>query len=391
MTTAFPPVPAGSSVINRNLLSMFNPRSFKVLTTSAKISANIEQIQDTDIKRIFRSFYFSSRLNYYLSMMQIKKAVKESVKLAEKEKPAVIVGVFPDYYFLKIARETAKITGIPLVAYLHDTISEAHHNTRYENEANILQEQVFSEASAIFVMSRGMAELYKAKYKLDAMPLEHTYLEQIPGSLPEVQLKREAFWGGDIYGINKNAVSRISEALGKINCGFFLATGASIEGLKSMGIEGDHIQRGFFSQRSAYLANLKQSGLLILALDSADESPVHRDELATIFPTKTPEYLATGCPILIHCPEDYFLARFFKDNNCGYVITEKSPEKIAEISKQMLETPEAFSEMRLNALKAARIFDSERLAKKFSDVINKVAELGWGEKLKDSSKAIIES
>jgi glycosyltransferase involved in cell wall biosynthesis len=368
-------------VINRNLLSKFNPRSFKVLTTKAKLPANIEQIQDTDIKRIFRSFYFSSRLNYYLSNMQVNKAVREAVKLAEREKPAVIVGVFPDYYFLKIARETAKITGIPLAAYLHDTISESHYETRYSREADILQEQVFNEASAIFVMSRGMAELYKKKYNLDSMPLEHTYLEPVLDTVPDNTLKRQAFWGGDIYAINKNAVSRISEGLKTINCDFFLATGASLEGLSSMGIEGSHIKRGFFSKRPEYLANLRENGLLILALDSADESPVHRDELATIFPTKTPEYLAAGSPILIHCPDDYFLARFFKDNNCGYVISEKSPAKIAEISRQMLEEPEAFSEMRLNALKAAGIFDSERLAKKFSTVVNKVSELAWGKKL----------
>ena len=381
LTCAFPPVPAGSSVINRNLLSKFNPESFKVFTTKANINAKVEGFQDLEINRVFKSFYFSSRLNFYLSKAQINSAVNKVIKSAEKDKPEVLVGVFPDYYFLKITRDAAKELKIPFVAYLHDTISESAYGGKLYKDSLKLQDQVFEEASALLVMSDGMRDLYKEKYNVESTPLQHTYLEEVRNDISESELPQRAFWGGDIYGINLNSVRRVSNALRKNDYRFFFATGFTKDRFIQMNFDISNIEIGFFSKRNEYLENLTKSGILVLALDWPDESHVHRDELATIFPTKTPEYLAAGVPIIVHCPEDYFMAKFFKDHDCGFVVSERSEDAISNTISLIHSGQKEVVKKRKNALKAARIFNSERLAGKFKNVLKRVSESTWSKKI----------
>lgn len=381
VTTAFPPVPAGSSVINRNLLSRFDPMSFKVFSTKANISAKVETFGNMEVERIFRSFYFSSRVNRVLSQYQISSATKKLIKFAERENPSVIVGVFPDYYFLRIARDTAKELKIPLVAYLHDTIAESSFGTRLEKDALLLQEQVFNEASALLVMSDGMKDLYKEKYNVDSTPLQHTYLERVDPTVPRKSQKRQAFWGGDVYAINLNSVNRVATSLKNLKYNFFLATGHDKSHFEKTGLDTSNIEIGFFSERSSYLENLKTNSILILALDWPDESKIHRDELATIFPTKTPEYLASGVPIIVHCPEDYFLARFFRENNCGVVISERSVANLQIMISDVLENPANYVDKIENAFNTTSLFEAGKLSMKFKKIIDNVSGLNWGKKI----------
>jgi len=268
---------------------------------------------------VLSSVSFSSRLNAYWYDAQLPLATLRVKRLIKALRPAVVVGAFPYYHLLHITRQACRETQTPWVAYLHDTLSEALSTGRLSDKAARLHDQVFAEASAILVMSAGMERLYQKKYGLTCTVLQHSLPEPVPASLPENDSAAPpAFWGGGIYEINGHALGRVSEALGQLGRSLFLASTASLPVLNSYGITGDHVKRSFYAEREAYLAALRAQGLLVLALDWPDESPVHPEELATIFPTKTPEYLASGRPVLVHCPEDYFLAQFFLQHRCGW-------------------------------------------------------------------------
>jgi hypothetical protein len=143
--------------------------------------------------------------------------------------------------------------------------------------------------------------------------------------------------------------------------------------LKRQGITGDHVCTGFYSNRAEYLNTLKQQDILILALDWPDESPKHRDELATIFPTKTPEYLASGRPILVHCPENYFLARFFREHNCGLVVAERCVDALERAVQSILKDSPQVDIMRKSALTTAKLFCADRLASRFRVAVQDIA------------------
>lgn len=380
VTTAFPPIPAGSSIINRNLLSKFSSKSFNIYSTKSDIKAEVESF-GLNVNRIFKSYYFSSKVNYFLSNLQIKGGTKKIIKEAECFKPSAIVGVYPDYYFLKMASDAAKELKLPFIAYLHDTISESSIGTRFEKESLKLQEDVFINSSALLVMSDGMKQLYKKKYNIDSITLEHTYLEKIPDVTSERGGLRQAFWGGDVYAININSVRRMSKALDLVGLKFFIATSHKKEYFEKTGFDSEKLKIGFFENRKNYLKYLTENSILVLALDWPDESNIHEDELATIFPTKTPEYLASGRPIIVHCPKNYFLANFFLKNDCGFVVSDKDPESLSKVLNNILKDKDLARNKVSNALKAAKRFDSDLIAKRFKKIIESVYDVGYGQKL----------
>jgi glycosyltransferase involved in cell wall biosynthesis len=50
-----------------------------------------------------------------------------------------------------------------------------------------------------------------------------------------------------------------------------------------------------------------------------------RDQLATCFGIKSYEYFLAQRPIIVHTPGDYFLARFYRQRECGLVVDDPSP------------------------------------------------------------------
>ena len=373
ITSDFPPVVGGSSVINRNLLSRFNPKSFVVFASDAKQKNSVALLDpDTQIHRVFKTYYFSKKVNVLMNRITLRSTIRKVLKQARIDSPKVIIASYPNYYALKIAREVSKELNIPLIPYIHDTIAESRVNNVLEKEASILQEQVFKEAAALLVMSEGIRELYSKKYNIDSISLEHTYLEEIPSTPESDSIPLQAFWGGYIYSINSNSVRRLLNSLNKLNINTFLASSNTMESLENAGIITEKIKTGFFSDRSDYLENLKKHGILLLAIDWDDESRVHKDELATIFPTKTPEYLASGNLIIVHCPENYFLAKFFRDNNCGIVISDRSEDIIVDTIKKVLDGSINCLDLRNNALKAAHKFNSDVLSRKFKKIVDEV-------------------
>jgi hypothetical protein len=245
LTTAFPPVSAGSSVINRNLLSHYDEESFVLLKSKTDIESKIGGKAPKYTYNIFRAYYkFPKIVNNLLGNLQLYVSILRVLSLIKKHKPKAIVSVYPNYHFLKIGRIVSKISGVPHFPYLHDTVAEALSNTPLASKAEKLQSQVFSESNRIFVMSKGMQTLYKDKYNIDSIPLLHSYLEPISDELQPADFKK-AFWGGDIYDINLASFSRLTKVLAKLNISVNCATSKSIKILQRSGIDTQNISVNF--------------------------------------------------------------------------------------------------------------------------------------------------
>ncbi len=377
----YPPEPGGMSTTMHNLLSRFRPTSYSVVTAGGLTHRAVTASAQAHVYRVISSLRrISSRLDLWWQQRNLPTAVANLCEVIDQTQAKALVAVYPTYHFLKVAREAALLKGLPWVAYLHDTVAEGLSNTPLAKEAAVLQDQVFVEAARVFVMSQGMAELWRRKFDLDCVPLEHTYPEAIPQRLPERPTLRQAFWAGATYGINDKAVARVSSALGRLGCPFLLTTTARPRHLRRSGLVGDHIRTTFFRKRSDYLVALQQQGLLILALNWPDEASLHEDELATIFPTKTPEYLASGRPILVHCPEHYFLAKFFRRYGCGIVVSDRSEAALVETMAYMLIEPPDLTGIRVAALAAAQQFRPTAIAARLREAVEAAVQEAQVEK-----------
>jgi glycosyltransferase involved in cell wall biosynthesis len=53
-------------------------------------------------------------------------------------------------------------------------------------------------------------------------------------------------------------------------------------------------------------------------------------------PGKMGEYLASGRPILVHAPADSFIAWYFRHHECGLVVDENDPARLAQAIDSLL-------------------------------------------------------
>lgn len=356
LTIAYPPNPAASAVVHRHLLDQFDPASFVVLTAFFPGAKRAEVPRDIKYHFIYLSLEFiTSKVHRPLARIQ-KLTIPILLNLyISLVKPKRIIIGYPDLYWMDICSSVAIKRNIPFIPYLHDTVVEATYASPFKALAQHVQDRIFKHAYKIAVMSEGMRDLYRRKYGIESTVWEHIYPEK-PMLLP-AEKENRAHWSGDVYEINHKAVIRFGNVLERLGMQFSISNGKTREQLKSYGITGQHIRKVFYQQRHDYLVQLGTARLLLLGLNYSDECSVHEDELATIFSTKTPEYLGSGSLIIYNGPSHYYLADFLTEKCCGVVIDTKDENIIYRELKHILDHYENYQSMIDNAAAAMSVFD----------------------------------
>lgn len=378
-TGAYPPIPGGSSVIMRNLLDSISPESI-VLARSRPLKRHTGGKAGHHLPHfVINSTTLPSRFERYRQLILRKAVTGRIVRLAERTRCRAILGVYPTILFLDVAERAARTLRVPFVPYLHDTVEEGMAAGKFARWGRRAQERVFASAKRVFVATGGMAELYRRKYNLDVEPILHIYPEPIPGCVPdERNVQKTLFWGGAVYGINAKALLRVHQALTRADRAhsLLLATGQTRDQIEDQGFAAAQLDTTFvpLAERSRYLGLLREQKILVLALNWPDETRIHEDELSTIFPTKAPEYLASGRPILVHCPEHYYLAKFFRENDCGEVVTSRDPVELDAAVIKLLRSQEERRRLGQSGLEAAAVFSRDAVLPKFLKALEAAIE-----------------
>jgi glycosyltransferase involved in cell wall biosynthesis len=205
---------------------------------------------------------------------------------------------------------------------------------------------------------------------VEAQALVHCYNEPIPESPPVeddfAKTDLSLFFSGMVYDINAASLGRIIRAAGRAGGVRVSIFGPNPkETLERNSLLAAHVQTGFMSRRSDLLACLAAQDVLVACLSWPDESWVGVKELSTIFSTKLPEYFAQGRPVLIHCPDDYFMAQFAREHDCAWVVSERSEEAIVRTIEQIRNDVVLRRRRNENALKTARLFAGDRVSLEF--------------------------
>ena len=359
VTTFYPPNNTGASVVMSNLIKELDQDTvYGVVTWANSYKDKDETIHGKIVHKLFNFQYlFNPSLWFFVRHFTFNTEKRKVIKIIKKEKITHVVGVYPDLDFLEVARSTSEVCGVKFYAYLHDTLAEGLSHKRYKKIAKVVQQNIFDTSHKIFVMSEGMKDLYKNKYNVDTIPLLHSFSEDLEEKeLNNYAIEKSIFWGGSVYAINKETVMRVHAACKDLDYTLTLSAANTLEKLNNFGFENKNIKILPFLSREDYITTVGNQKALLLSIDWPDESAVHKDELATIFPTKTIEYLISGRPILVHCPEEYFLAKFFKDHKCGIVLTDRDPQKIKEKIEAVFNDEKKLKEMVSNAYKASKQF-----------------------------------
>ena len=111
--------------------------------------------------------------------------------------------------------------------------------------------------------------------------------------------------------------------------------------------------------------------ILLLANDFDEKSITF---LRYSMPTKAPEYMISGTPILVYASEETAIAKFFLQNKCGYCVTKENNREIKSAIRFLIGNTEYRKMIGHNAIKLALDkFDSIKVREGFLTAINDAA------------------
>jgi len=91
-------------------------------------------------------------------------------------------------------------------------------------------------------------------------------------------------------------------------------------------------------------------------------------------PTKATEYMLTGKPILVFAPEETAVSKFFKENDCGYCLTDNSPDAIRSTLSYLVSNKAYIDHIGENAIKvASEKFDAFKVRNRFREKLVNIA------------------
>ncbi len=375
LTTWYFPNNTGAAVVMHNLVKNINRNYVHGVVTSANnFYDKFEIIDNINVYKIFNFQYlFIPRIRTYVNDIAFRFEAQKVKRIIKNNNITHVVGVYPDLKFLELANFVSKTDDVKFIPYLHDTVVEGLSHTRFKKISKTIQKDVFKESSKILVMSEGMKKLYSQKYGINTIPIVHSFSEEIEvKKINKDKINESLFWGGSIYSINKECLKRIEESCLNLNLQLTLSAACTKKKLNRMGFKMKNISILPFLSRKDYIKNIEVQKALVLAIDWPDESPVHEDELRTIFPTKTIEYLISGRPIIVHCPANYFLSEFFKKNGCGIVINDRCIDKMCDQIDLAFSKNDNIEEMILNAYNTAKMFKIDNVKADFEKTIYKL-------------------
>ena len=110
-----------------------------------------------------------------------------------------------------------------------------------------------------------------------------------------------------------------------------------------------------------------EANFLLLPYDFTAESIKY---IKYSMPTKAPEYMVSGTPIIIFAPEETAIVKYAKRDEWAFVITENRISEIAESVKQLIADKELRQRIAQNAIETARKnHNSVDVRKKFKEII----------------------
>jgi glycosyltransferase involved in cell wall biosynthesis len=361
LSWSVPPEITGSSIIVGNLARQFS-REEMILAGEKPFGmpAMTWREEWPEICYVQSVWPVTGRGIRWWRLAQFPRLLWNCMRLIRRHRVTTVLVVFPSEHFLLAGYLAACWTGCRLLAYFHNTYYECRSGLA-KRLAAWLQERVFTKAAHVFVMSEGMAEFYRERYPdLRQTPLVHSFNEDIPEfDLPAVGSPLRLAMSGSMNAA-EDAAARLAEAVAATpDARLSLLTATAPAYLRALGILRDGTTHETVA-RDRLLDRL--AGADIVLLPHGLSGPYPREEYATIFPTKTIEYLICGRPILAHCTAGSFLARFLAENDCALLVDQPDVNALRQAIARLRSDADLRAHLVRNALKTAEQFRAARVA-----------------------------
>lgn len=364
-----PPSGTGQSVVIYRMLRELDPQSYCLISTddhSDKTpSENPSQLLACNYHYLPPPFSFTrgyrfglqrprESVNLLLAIIAYSRRIAEIVR---RERCEAVVACTGDVTILPAGYLASRLTRVPFYAYVFD-----HYSYReWDNPvarfwARRLERLLMKGAAGIIAPNEILRDDLQRRFGVEATVI-HNSFDMSPYETDEPIHKESAeirvVYTGAVYeahfGAFRNLMTAIRK-LGRPGINLHLYTNQPDETLERENVRGPIVKH---PQESMTEMPRVQMEADILFLPLAFDSP-YPDLVRTSATTKLGEYLASQRPVLVHAPRDSFVSWYFRHYECGVVVDEDDPARLAEGIELILSDAELCRRMVANALVRAR-------------------------------------
>lgn len=248
-------------------------------------------------------------------------------------RPTGLVAIYYRVSWVFAAYLVSRICRVPLVYHIHDALRENYggkHGIR--NRFSAWVEERALRSARVAALDPHMADHYLERYGIECPILRHVVWRK---PFPRRQRKNPdgplvIGFSGAVYENTSRQLAELSALVARNpQLRFKIWTGHKPDVLAEMGISGEDVEIGFEADYDRLLERLSECDLLYLPLAFHDTGTLTTDALQYSFPTKSLDYLLAGPPILVHCPAEFELARFFREQDCAHMLDDGDPGRLA--------------------------------------------------------------
>lgn len=368
----FPPGTDGAATLMYNLCKHLPKQFYRVITAREDLGIYVwdnlgafdpDYVLDCNAARIpVRTNRFHDRIKFLFF------SILSGLFSNSKRQYDSILAVYPDEFDLLSAYILHKLTGKPLIVYMHDLYSEVRKEARLHRILESFESRVFSSASVVLVTNEKFRDYYLKRGVKNAVVL-HSCIDLdkeesafISGNQESTGKHLKIVFTGTVYGSNRDAVDAFLRASKKTD---------DVEVVFATPQKNTYfdVSIGFLPKKRCFELQ-RSADVLFLPLSFTHPSP---EEMRVAFPCKVLEYLAAGKPILGVVPKGSYAEQLIEKFDLGIVVTEPSEDKIAEAIDRFKDkkTREHYSK---NASNIVKLFDAKIQAKRLCYVVDAIVQ-----------------
>lgn len=236
--------------------------------------------------------------------------------------------VYPKQHFLLAGCLASLTTQKPFTVYFMDTYVQGLPRGRAI--ARMIERLVARRATLVFGMSEPHRDELSVRLGIQrVVVLPHPYVEERERAAePDLAGVPSILFTGAVYDAQADALRRLVAALDELNDldpRLYIYSQTDPVELASFGIVDGGRVRVRRGSRAESRAAQRVADVLFLPI-SFD---ARREVRATASPSKMPEYLAAGRPIVVHGPPDSYLVRYACERGFAYIVDEPDTAALA--------------------------------------------------------------
>ena len=389
-----PPSWSGQAVVIYRLLKELNPNDYCLI--SRESYDDLSASKDESTGRLPARYYqlpplFQKQIGRIIGLnrgfinipVNILARARRIAQIIRRENCQAVVACTGDLYDLPASYLASRLARVKFYPYIFDYYSQQWIDKKPRRIAERFEPIMMKRAAGIIVPNEFMRDELRRRYNVEATVIRNCcdlslYESPAAESLADMDDAVSEGVGDDSVEVHEPEArivytGALSEAqietfrslmaalalLSRPGVKLHVYTAQSPTMLIERGIKGQIV---FHRHQTVFSIPAVQQQADILFLPLAFNSP-YPEVIKTSAPGKVADYLAARRPILVYAPPDSFIAWYFREYNCGLVVDENDPAKLAEGLARLLSDEDLRHRLGERAWERAHAEFSDRISR----------------------------